>query len=69
MSYFNISESVDGELPNVFVLYILRVVSVRIINTRYLEEETTRAGLRAKREDVYSSNTERLAVSISVNIS
>ena len=58
----------DGEPPNVVVPGILRIVSARVIDTRCLEEQTTRAGIGAKRENVCSGNTERLAVSISVDV-
>lgn len=50
---FNVSEGVDGEPPNVLVPGI---------------QQTARAGIGAKREDVCSGNTERLAESISVDV-
>lgn len=68
MPRFNVSEGVDGEPPNVLVPGILRVVSARVTDARCLEEQTARAGIGAKREDVCSGNTERLAVSISVDV-
>jgi hypothetical protein len=42
---------------------------VRVINARGLGEQTAGAGLRAKREDVGPSNSERSIVSISIDVS
>ena len=59
----------DGEPPNVLIPGILRVVPIRVINTRGLEEQTAGAGLRVKKEDVGLSNSERSTVSIPVDVS
>ncbi len=58
----------DGKPPNVLILGILRVVPATVINARGLKEQTARAGLRAKREDVGPSNSKRSTVSISVDV-
>jgi hypothetical protein len=62
-------ECIDSKLPNVLILGILRVVPIRVINTRGLKEQTAKASLRAKREDVSLSNSKRLTLSISINVS
>jgi hypothetical protein len=42
---------------------------IRVVNARGLGEQTVKASLKAKREDVSPSNSKRFTISISVNVS
>jgi hypothetical protein len=59
----------DDKPPNILIPGILRVIPIRVINTRGLEKQTIGASLGAKREDISPSNSERSTISIPVDIS
>jgi hypothetical protein len=68
LSFFDITERMDGEASDVCIPCILRIMAARMIEARCLEEKATLTGFGAERQDVRPGNTKEWAVIPSVSI-